>query len=70
MSALTAVWVPFCTASLIWIFFRLPEFKNRSYYELDVLFQRKVPARKFKGTHVERHAEQEDGHEEFDAVGV
>lgn len=54
-------WVPFCTASLTWLYFRLPEFKGRSYYELDVMFQRKIPARKFKTTVVERHAEQQEG---------
>ncbi len=34
--------------SLIWCFFRLPETKGRTYEELDILFERKVPARKFK----------------------
>lgn len=42
---------------LLWAFFRLPECKGRSYRELDVLFERKVPARKFKKTEV---AEDED----------
>jgi SP family general alpha glucoside:H+ symporter-like MFS transporter len=42
---------------LIWAIFRLPECKGRSYRELDVLFERKVPARKFKQTVV---AEDED----------
>lgn len=34
----------------IWAFFRLPETKDRTYEELDVLFARNVPARKFKST--------------------
>lgn len=34
--------------SLIWCFFRLPETKGRTYAELDILFEQKVPARKFK----------------------
>ena len=34
--------------SLIWCIFRLPETKGRTYEELDILFERKVPARKFK----------------------
>jgi SP family general alpha glucoside:H+ symporter-like MFS transporter len=37
--------------SLIWCIFRLPETKGRTYEELDILFERKVPARQFK-THV------------------
>jgi SP family general alpha glucoside:H+ symporter-like MFS transporter len=37
---------------LIWTYFRLPEPKGRTYGELDILFERKVAARKFKGTDV------------------
>lgn len=37
------------TASLaaLWTFFRLPETRGKTYEELDLLFHRKVPARKF-----------------------
>ncbi|KAH8654877.1 general substrate transporter [Ilyonectria robusta] len=35
---------------LVWAFFRLPETKDRSYEQLDVLFAQKVPARHFKKT--------------------
>lgn len=40
------------TATVCWIlaFFFLPELKGRSYRESDILFQRKVSARKFKST--------------------
>ena len=31
-----------------WCFFRLPESMGRTYEELDILFQRRVPARQFK----------------------
>ena len=31
-------------------YFFMPEFKNRSYAELDELFTRRIPARKFKTT--------------------
>jgi SP family general alpha glucoside:H+ symporter-like MFS transporter len=31
----------------IWCFFRLPESRKRTFEELDILFERKVPARKF-----------------------
>lgn len=40
----------FSFASLIWSYFRLPEPKGRSFAELDALFARGVPARKFKST--------------------
>lgn len=33
-----------------WAFFRLPECKGRSYRELDILFERHTPTRKFKQT--------------------
>lgn len=33
---------------LAWAYFRLPETKGRTYEELDILFQQRVPARKFK----------------------
>jgi SP family general alpha glucoside:H+ symporter-like MFS transporter len=38
---------------IIYIYFRLPEPKGRSYAELDMLFEMKVPARKFKTTEVD-----------------
>ncbi|OAL38629.1 hypothetical protein AYO20_02279 [Fonsecaea nubica] len=40
------------TACVCWImaFFFLPELKHRSYRESDILFNRKIPARKFKST--------------------
>ncbi|PTU17961.1 hypothetical protein P175DRAFT_0486825 [Aspergillus ochraceoroseus IBT 24754] len=40
------------TACVCWVmaYFFLPELKDRSYRESDILFNRKVPARKFKST--------------------
>ncbi|KAI2785768.1 hypothetical protein POX_h09527 [Penicillium oxalicum] len=40
------------TACVCWVmaYFFLPELKDRSYRELDILFNRKTPARKFKDT--------------------
>jgi MFS transporter, SP family, general alpha glucoside:H+ symporter len=40
------------TAVFCWVvaYFFLPELKHRSYREIDILFNRKVPARKFKST--------------------
>lgn len=39
---------------LVWCWFRLPETKDRSFGELDILFARNVPARKFRHTKVDR----------------
>ncbi|ERS98138.1 MFS transporter, SP family, general alpha glucoside:H+ symporter [Sporothrix schenckii 1099-18] len=50
--------------SLVWVVFRLPETKHRTYEELDILFLRKVKARDFKNTAVAAY--QEDIHK---AVG-
>ena len=34
---------------LIWSYFRVPETKTRTFEELDLMFDRRVPARQFKG---------------------
>lgn len=38
---------------IVYVFFRLPETRNRSTLELDHLFEQKIAARKFKGTVVD-----------------
>lgn len=43
-------WAGMCFLCTIWVFFRLPEPKGRTYGDLDTLFEQRVPARKFKGT--------------------
>ncbi|KFY34892.1 hypothetical protein V494_06384 [Pseudogymnoascus sp. VKM F-4513 (FW-928)] len=47
-------WGCICLTVVVWSFFRLPEPKGRTYGELDVLFEKKVGARKFKGTAVDQ----------------
>lgn len=42
-----------CAICLVWCWFRLPEPNGRSYAELDILFERKIPARDFAKTHVD-----------------
>jgi MFS transporter, SP family, general alpha glucoside:H+ symporter len=42
-----------CFLCFLWTFFRLPEPKGRTYAELDLLFEQRVPARKFKTTIVD-----------------
>jgi SP family general alpha glucoside:H+ symporter-like MFS transporter len=39
--------------SLVWAYFRLPETKNRTFAEMDILFKNKVSARKFSKTKVD-----------------
>jgi SP family general alpha glucoside:H+ symporter-like MFS transporter len=46
-------WAGSCFLCLIWVFFRLPEPKGRTYAELDILFAQGVSARKFKSTQVD-----------------
>ena len=43
------------TTAIVWItcYFGLPEFKGRSAREIDLLFHKKVPARKFASTTIE-----------------
>jgi SP family general alpha glucoside:H+ symporter-like MFS transporter len=40
----------------VWTYFRLPEPNGRTYGELNILFEQRVSARKFKSTHVEMAA--------------
>ncbi|KAK6864807.1 hypothetical protein PG990_005755 [Apiospora arundinis] len=41
------VWCGFCLISYVWAYYRLPEPRGLSAGEMDVLFQRRVPARQF-----------------------
>lgn len=43
-------WAGACFLCIVWIYFRLPEPKGRTYAEMDVLFERGVSARKFSQT--------------------
>jgi MFS transporter, SP family, general alpha glucoside:H+ symporter len=45
-------WGGICVLCTIFVFFSLPESKGRSYAELDALFARRVPARKFATTKI------------------
>lgn len=45
-------WAGSCALCAVWTYFRLPEPKGRSYAEMDILFEARVPARKFKQTDV------------------
>jgi SP family general alpha glucoside:H+ symporter-like MFS transporter len=47
------VWFGTSLFVFITVYFGLPEMKGRSYRELDVLFHKGVPARKFRETKVD-----------------
>lgn len=41
--------------TVIWAFFRLPETRDRSYEELDLMFIAKIPTRRFRKYHVDAY---------------
>ncbi|ABN67311.2 maltose permease [Scheffersomyces stipitis CBS 6054] len=41
------VWFATALPTFIWSYYRLPETRNRTYEELDLLFEKRVPARQF-----------------------
>jgi SP family general alpha glucoside:H+ symporter-like MFS transporter len=57
------IWGATAFLTFIWAFFRLPETKGRTFEDLDILFAKKVPARKFKNYDVH-------GFEGIDAADV
>lgn len=59
-------WAGSCLLSVVWVFFRLPEPRGRTYAELDVLFERRVPARKFAATRIDLFA----GPPDIGGVGI
>lgn len=46
-------WAGMCFLCIVWCYFRLPEPKDRTYGELDVLFEHKISARKFASASVD-----------------
>ena len=42
------IWFPSCVIAAAWVFFFLPEVKNRTLEEIDEMFEAHLPARKFK----------------------
>ncbi|KAI1305461.1 general alpha-glucoside permease [Xylaria venustula] len=53
-----------------YIFFRLPETKGRTFAELDILFENKVPARKFASTKIETLVAGTEGAQKQQAEGI
>ena len=50
-------WGGWALAVFIWAYFRLPETKDRTFAELDFLFQKGVPARKFSDYRIDQDEE-------------
>lgn len=42
------IWAGLGAVSAVWIYFRLPEPQHRTYEELDIMFLKRLPARKFQ----------------------
>ena len=53
------VWGATAAGMTVWAYFRLPETWNRSYHDLDILFAKKVSARRFATTKVDAFNEHE-----------
>ncbi|KAF8863063.1 MFS transporter [Acephala macrosclerotiorum] len=43
------IWMPSCFIGALWVYFYLPEVKNRTFEEIDEMFMANLPARKFRG---------------------
>jgi SP family general alpha glucoside:H+ symporter-like MFS transporter len=50
-------WAGTTLCTTVWAYFRLPETRDRTYEELDLLFAKKISARKFRETHVDAYAD-------------
>lgn len=45
-------WGAVYALTTLWGWFRLPETKDRTFEEMDILFQRGIPSRKFASYHI------------------
>lgn len=60
-------WAGLCFFCIVYTYFRVPEPRGRSFAELDVLFERRVSARKFAETEVDVFDESVDANVVHDA---
>lgn len=51
------IWFGTALPTFIWSFFRMPETRGRTYEELDIMFERNVPSRKFASYVIERRSD-------------
>lgn len=54
-------WAAICFCCIIYVYFRLPEPRGRTFAELDLLFERHISARKFASTKVDVFTESVNG---------
>lgn len=47
-SRLGWIWGPSCFITVVWVYFYLPEIKDRTLEEVDEMFEARLPARKFR----------------------
>lgn len=63
-------WAGTAVLGLVWSWFRLPETKDRTFAEIDILFRNKTSARKFKSTQLARERQSTDTNESNRASSV
>ena len=49
------MWAGTALICLVLSYFYIPEMKGRSYREIDIMFNRKIPARQWKKTTIDMH---------------
>ncbi|KAK1964399.1 alpha glucoside transporter [Colletotrichum sublineola] len=54
-------WAGTCLLSSVWVYFRVPEPRGRTYAELDLLFEHGVSARRFAGTKIDPYSRELGG---------
>ncbi|KAH7471259.1 Maltose permease [Fusarium oxysporum f. sp. matthiolae] len=62
-------WAGNCALCFVWAYFRLPEPKDRSYAELDMLFDQGVSVRKFATTYVNPYETERRSGQDSDSKG-
>lgn len=56
------IWGTSALLTCVWAYFRLPETKDRTYEELDILFLKRLDARRFASADVNRFFNEDDHH--------
>ncbi|KAL3460393.1 general substrate transporter [Aspergillus heterothallicus] len=56
-------WAASCGLCIVYVFFRVPQPTERTFAELDILFERRVSARKFASTEVDVFGSDDEAHQ-------
>ncbi|KAH8899863.1 general substrate transporter [Thozetella sp. PMI_491] len=59
-------WVGTSLACIIWTYYRLPEPKGKTYGEMEILFERGVPARRFRDALADHTGHEADGEDSLE----